>query len=274
MSFELATGTFPVEAADCPGGLQMIMSTTGIKIVTADGSRTVHNIVYQSSTDQLARAEAGQQNERHGRREELTVQSGATMALLAQLERKGSGNRQPSAPAALVEARADSPTALALVVRQQQGESLLETALHPDEAPPSTSEIALRTESAEELAKKIRSGLAKKALRQEISYNKQRVGLQQAFDVRRTVVAGIWVAFFRECQQSSCGQAVDSDGSGELEFSELRLLLQALGKEFTDAELRDQMRLLGERDPTDDDSRSCLRTLLDLVTRLRVTGRV
>ena len=26
----------------------MIMSTTGIKIVTADGSRTVHNIVYQS----------------------------------------------------------------------------------------------------------------------------------------------------------------------------------------------------------------------------------
>ena len=97
MSFELATGTFPVEAADCPGGLQMIMSTTGIKIMTADGSRTVHNIVYQSSTDQLARAEAGQQNERHGRREELTVQGGATMALLAQLERKGSGNRQPSA---------------------------------------------------------------------------------------------------------------------------------------------------------------------------------
>ena len=33
---------------------------------------------------------------------------------------------------------------------------------------------------------------------------------------------------------------MDSDGSGELEFSELRLLLQALGKEFTDAELRDQ----------------------------------
>ena len=31
MSFELATGTFPVEAADCPGGLQMIMSTTGIR---------------------------------------------------------------------------------------------------------------------------------------------------------------------------------------------------------------------------------------------------
>ena len=59
----------------------------------------------------------------------------------------------------------------------------------------------MRTESAEELAKKIRSGLAKKALRQEISYNKQRVGLQQAFDVRRTVVAGIWVAFFRESQQ-------------------------------------------------------------------------
>ena len=203
MSFELATGTFPVEAADCPGGLQMIMSTTGIKIMTADGSRPVHNIVYQSSTDQLARAEAGQQNERHGRREELTVQGGATMALLAQLERKGSANNQhqPSAPAALVEARADSPTALALVVRQQQGESLLETALHPDEAPPSTSEIALRTESAEELAKKIRSGLAKKALRQEISYNKQRVGLQQAFDVRRTKVAGISVAFFRECPQ-------------------------------------------------------------------------
>ena len=65
---------------------------------------------------------------------------------------------------------------------------------------------------------------------------------------------------------------MDSDGSGELEFSELRLLLQALGKEFTDAELRDQMRLLGEWDPQTM-NRSCLRTL-DTVTRLCATGRL
>ena len=30
------------------------------------------------------------------------------------------------------------------------------------------------------------------------------------YDVRRTIIAGIWVAFFPECQQQSCGQGAPS----------------------------------------------------------------
>ena len=74
--------------------------------------------------------------------------------------------------------------------------------------------------NAQEIQARIKEGNAKKRLRAPLALNKQKLELRGAFDM------------------------VDVSGDGELDLDELRTLLDSLGQQCTDAQLRDKVRQL------------------------------
>ena len=80
---------------------------------------------------------------------------------------------------------------------------------------------------AAEIAGVLDQHLAMRELRRDVALSKQKLQLRSAFDT------------------------VDASGDGKICIDELRTLLQTLGQEFTDAELRDKVRGMGGPDDAD-----------------------